>query len=169
MNGIAEKIPAVYIVHINAVGIEPPYRPWVHHGEPVSPILKTPRPTRELSAVHVKGVAAAKTGTEAVIGNTSMAPTGYRGFRWLLLPGPLLLLRGLGRLLMLGLLLLRRLGRLLVLCPLLLLRRLSLLLRRLSLLLLLLWLFFLIAVLLCARRHDSSRKEDQNCCTEKFC
>jgi hypothetical protein len=153
--------------------------------------LKTPRPTRELSAVHVKGVAAAKTGTEAVIGNTSMAPTGYRGFRWLLLPGPLLLLRGLGRLLvlgpllllrglgrllMLGLLLLRRLGRLLVLCPLLLLRRLSLLLRRLSLLLrrlslllLLLWLFFLIAVLLCARRHDSSRKEDQNCCTEKFC
>jgi hypothetical protein len=165
MNGIAEKIPAVHIVDIDIVGIEPRYRPWVNHGKPVSTILKTPRPTGEVGAVHVKGVAAAKAGPKAVIGNASMAPTGRRSIGRLLMVGPLLLLRGLSRLLLMvgPLLLLRGLSRLLLLLgPL-------LLLRRLSLLLLLLWLFFLITVFLCARRHDTSRKKDQNCCTEKVC
>jgi len=154
MEGIAKEIPAVYIVNIDVVSVEPSIGPRVNHGEPKAAIFKTSRSAQEIGAVHVKRVATAKAGTKAVVGNPPMALR--RLCRSSLLLGALLLLRRLSRLLC-ALLLLRWLSRLLcallllcgfswllralllrrssrLLCLLLLLRRLSRLLRALRLL-----------------------------------
>ena len=154
MEGIAKEIPAVYIVNIDVVSVEPSIGPRVNHGEPKAAVFKTSRSAREIGAVHVKRVATAKAGTKAVVGNPPMALR--RLCRSSLLLGALLLLRRLSRLLC-ALLLLRWLSRLLcallllcgfswllralllrrssrLLCLLLLLRRLSRLLRALRLL-----------------------------------
>jgi len=128
MEGIAKEIPAVYIVNIDVVSVEPSIGPRVNHGEPKAAIFKTSRSAQEIGAVHVKRVATAKAGTKAVVGNPPMALR--RLCRSSLLLGALLLLRRLSRLLCA--LLLRRSSRLL--CLLLLLRRLSRLLRALRLL-----------------------------------
>jgi len=129
MEGIAKEIPAVYIVNIDVVSVEPSIGPWVNHGEPKAAIFKTSRSAQEIGAVHVKRVATAKAGTKAVVGNPPMALR--RLCRSSLLLGALLLLRRLSRLLC-ALLLLRWLSRLL--CALLLLCGFSWLLRALLLL-----------------------------------
>lgn len=129
MEGIAKEIPAVYIVNIDVVSVEPSIGPRVNHGEPKAAVFKTSRSAREIGAVHVKRVATAKTGTKAVVGNPPMALR--RLCRSSLLLGALLLLRRLSRLLC-ALLLLRWLSRLL--CALLLLCGFSWLLRALLLL-----------------------------------
>lgn len=129
MEGIAKEIPAVYIVNIDVVSVEPSIGPRVNHGEPKAAIFKTSRSAQEIGAVHVKRVATAKTGTKAVVGNPPMALR--RLCRSSLLLGALLLLRRLSRLLC-ALLLLRWLSRLL--CALLLLCGFSWLLRALLLL-----------------------------------
>ncbi len=129
MEGIAKEIPAVYIVNIDVVSVEPSIGPRVNHGEPKAAIFKTSRSAQEIGAVHVKRVATAKAGTKAVVGNPPMALR--RLCRSSLLLGALLLLRRLSRLLC-ALLLLRWLSRLL--CALLLLCGFSWLLRALLLL-----------------------------------
>src|ERR1700691_799883 len=73
MEGIAEEIPPVHVVNIDAIGVEPSLRPRVNHGEPKTAVLKTSRSAGEIGAAHVKRVATAKTGTEAGVWNPPMA------------------------------------------------------------------------------------------------
>src|SRR5271165_1800871 len=107
MDRIAQKIPAIHVINVNVVGVEPCHRPGIDRVKPEAAILKAPRRALEISAVHAEGMRTAETGTKAVVRDTPVAPRG-------LCP-------------VAGLLLLRRLA--------LLLRRLALLLRRLGLLL----------------------------------
>ena len=180
MEGIAKEIPAVYIVNIDVVSVEPSIGPRVNHGEPKAAVFKTSRSAREIGAVHVKRVATAKTGTKAVVGNPPMALR--RLCRSSLLLGALLLLRRLSRLLC-ALLLLRWLSRLLcallllcgfswllralllrrssrLLCLLLLLRRLSRLLRALLLLCRFRLLLRLLLLALCVSRSNGSGNQE---------
>ena len=93
MNGITQEIPAVQVVNVNSVSVEPPRRPGVKHVEPKPTVLKSSPAVCELGTVHVKGVAAAKTGAELRFRNAPMA----RG--WPGSPTGLLMLRRLGLLL----------------------------------------------------------------------
>ena len=133
MNGIAKKIAPIHVVHIDAIGVKPTYRPRVSRGEPIATVLKASRSAGEIGAVHVKRVALAKIGAETVVGYLAMAcrrlrsvslPRSPRGLGLLL---SALLLRGRLGLLLSALLLRGRFG--LLLSALLLLRRLSRLLR----------------------------------------
>ena len=123
MDWIAQKIPAVQVVDINVVGIEPSHRPRIYCFEPITAVLKTARPVGELATVHVKRVAATKIGTEARFRNATAASPGLSSIGLLsalpllcrfglsLLRGVLRLLRGLGLSLLCGVLrLLRGLG-----------------------------------------------------------
>jgi hypothetical protein len=75
MDGITQEIPAVDVVDVDVVGIEPPHRPRVKHVEPKAAVLKTSR-SLEIGSVYVKGMLTAKTGTEAVVRNASMTCCG---------------------------------------------------------------------------------------------
>ena len=156
MDGIAKEIASVHVVDINAISVEPFHRPWVNHGEPKTTVLKAPRRAREIGAVYVKRVAAAKTSAEAIVWNAPMTCPRLRSvgllLRWsrLLLCGRLLLRRF--RLLLCTRLLLS--GFRLLLCA-------RLLLRWLRLLLLLLWLLFLFGRARPGGGSDGSGKEQQ--------
>jgi hypothetical protein len=162
MDGITQEIPAVQVVNVNCVSVEPPHRPGVKHVEPKPTVLKSSPAIGELRTVHVKGVAAAKTCTEPSFGNAPVA-RGRLGSSGSLL----VLLGGFGLLLSCRMLrLLRRLSLLLVLSLLSLLSWLGLLLM-LSGLGLLLLLFGLLLLLMFLRigGNDGCGKQEQNCCT----
>ena len=76
MDGIAKEIPSVYVINVNAIGVEPCRGPRVNQGEPKTAVLKTSRLAGEIGAAHVKRVATTKTGTEAVVRNPPMACRG---------------------------------------------------------------------------------------------
>jgi hypothetical protein len=182
MDGIAKEIPAVHKIDVDVVGVKPFHGPRIDHGKPKAAVLKAPRRAREIGAVYVKRVAAAKTSAEAIVWNAPMTCPRLRSvgllLRWsrlllcarLLLRGlclllsARLLLRGL-RLLLCARLLLRRFR--LLLCTRLLLSGFRLLLcarlllRWLRLLLLLLWLLFLFGRARPGGGSDGSGKEQQ--------
>jgi hypothetical protein len=73
---IAQEIPAVQVIDINVVGIEPSHWPRIDCVEPIAAVLKTARSVGELATVHVKRVAAAKIGTEARFRDAPVASRG---------------------------------------------------------------------------------------------
>src|SRR5271166_3584683 len=99
MDRIAQKIPAIHVINVNVVGVEPCHRPRIDRVEPEAAVLKAPRGALEISAVHVEGMSTAETGTKAVVRDTPVAPRGLCPVAGLLLRGLALLLRVLGLLL----------------------------------------------------------------------
>jgi hypothetical protein len=76
MDRIAQEIPPVPVINVNAVSIEPRHWPRVNHGEPKAAVLKTSGPIGEFSPVHVKRVATPKAGSVAVVRNAPMTCRG---------------------------------------------------------------------------------------------
>ena len=75
MDGITQEIPAVDVVDVDVVGIEPTRGPRVKHVEPIAAVLKTSR-SLEIGPVYVKRMLTAKTCTEVVVRNAPMTSRG---------------------------------------------------------------------------------------------
>ena len=76
MDWIAQEIPAVQVIDINVVGVEPSYWPRVDCVEPIAAVLKTSRPVGEFAAVHMERVARPKLEWKRASG---MLPLASRG------------------------------------------------------------------------------------------
>lgn len=91
MDWVAQEIPTVPVVDVNAVSTEPSHWPRINRGEPITAVLKTSRTARKLGPAHMKRVATAETGSETIVGDAPMR-RGLLGSGSLCSAGPLLFL-----------------------------------------------------------------------------